>query len=74
MLLHITQKSTRLSHISVILTFTEIYERLKVKYKRADCVIYYIFAEDRLHLSKNLKQAWLFAFGLHYLCIVLKRV
>lgn len=34
MLLHITQKATRLSHISVIQVFTEIYERIKVKYKR----------------------------------------
>lgn len=34
MLLYITQKATRLSHISVIQDFTEIYERIKVKYKR----------------------------------------
>lgn len=34
MFLYITQKATRLSHISVIQVFTEIYERLKVKYKR----------------------------------------
>ena len=27
-----------------------------------------IFAEDRLHLSITLKQAWCSAFGLHYLC------
>ena len=27
-----------------------------------------IFAEDRLHLSTTLKQAWCSAFGLHYLC------
>ena len=34
MLLYITQKATRLSHISAIPLFTEICERLKVKYKR----------------------------------------
>ena len=27
-----------------------------------------IFAEDKLHLSKDCKQARIYAFGLHYLC------
>lgn len=35
MLLYITQKATRLSHISAIPLFTEICERIKAKYKRA---------------------------------------
>jgi hypothetical protein len=31
-------------------------------------LFYCIFAEDKLHLSKAIKQACFFALGLHYLC------
>ena len=37
------------------------------------CDFISIFAEDKLHLSKIFKQAWYYAFDLHYLCIKIKK-
>ena len=50
-------------------TYTIYLKEEKEKGKKLlKSLFYCIFAEDKLHLGKAIKQACFFALGLHYLC------
>ena len=61
------RRLTLLQLIMQTYTFYRKEEKEKGK-KLLKSLFYCIFAEDKLHLGKAIKQACFFALGLHYLC------